>query len=75
MKFCATHPACEPATLNFKSAAFTSVRKAFASAGVGADDGFGGPPGALTLEQAIAIASWRTTTARSRSLWLNIETF
>jgi hypothetical protein len=68
MKFCATHPACEPATLNFKSAAFTSVRKAFASAGVGADDGFGGPPGALTLEQAIAIASWRTTMARQKSV-------
>ena len=75
MKFCATQPGLRAAMLSFSSVALASVRKVLASSAVGAEDGFGGPPGALTFEQAIAIASWRTTVARGRSLWLNIRTF
>ena len=51
MKFCATQPACEAAMPSFKRESLAPVRKVRTWSAVGADDGLGGPPGALTFEQ------------------------
>ena len=57
--------------LSLSSVAFALARNAFASSAVGADDGRGGPPGALTSEQdstaaRIAAMARAGNTARMR---------